>query len=228
MSKVVKGKKKVTEKNTFESLQVLYFSGKVKPSLNKILVELENDDQNIELSLLACKCLMRTKNFADLSAMADKIIEMSPTTADAYYFKGVAFQNTKGSEQEALKNFNEALSLEPENLVFLNAKATTHLFLFTDYNLPLTFATKHRDKAETCLFKIIELIEQHDDHGFVNYLTAGDASMTLTKNMDAKKYYIRAVSDFEAADESQKDMNIYKELIKAQKACVKLIEKFTE
>lgn len=228
MSKVVKGNKKVAEKNTFESLQALYFSGKVKPSLNKILAELAHDDQNIELSLLACKCMVRTKNFEELSLMADKIIEISPQTAEAYYLKGIAFQNTKGSEQEAIKNFNEALALEPENLVFLNAKATTHLFLFTDYNLPLNFATKHRNIAEKCLSKIIDLIEAHENHDFINYFTAGDASMTLTKNMDAKKYYLRAVSDFEAADESLKDMNIYKELIKAQKACARLIEKFTE
>ena len=64
MSKEVKakGKTKVTKKETYKTLKALYYSGKVKPSLNKIIVELENDPKNLELSLLACQCLVRTKN----------------------------------------------------------------------------------------------------------------------------------------------------------------------
>ena len=59
MSKEVK--KKVTKGNTYETLKALYYSGKVKPSLNKIIVELELYPENLELSLLACQCLIRTK-----------------------------------------------------------------------------------------------------------------------------------------------------------------------
>ena len=43
MTKVAKGRSKAENVNIFESLQALYFSGKVKPSLNKILAELKND-----------------------------------------------------------------------------------------------------------------------------------------------------------------------------------------
>ena len=57
MSKEQKGKV------SYDALKASYYSGKVKPSLNKILVELENDSKNLELTLLACECLVRTKNF---------------------------------------------------------------------------------------------------------------------------------------------------------------------
>ena len=50
----------------------------------------------------------------------------------------------------------------------------------------------------------------------------------LNRNLDAKKFYIRAVNAFDAADEADHDMNIYKDIIKAQKACIKKIETFTE
>ena len=71
MSKGVKVKEgnKMTKSETYATLKALYFSGKVKPSLNKILVELKNDPENLELSLLACQCLVRTKNFDDLTTL---------------------------------------------------------------------------------------------------------------------------------------------------------------
>jgi tetratricopeptide (TPR) repeat protein len=108
MSKEVKEKKKVVKRNIYKKLKALYYSGKVKPSLNKIVAELENDSENLDLSLLACQCLLRTKNLDELSSYADVSIKLAPKNAGGYYYKGVAFQHTKGKEQEALKNFNEA------------------------------------------------------------------------------------------------------------------------
>ena len=228
MSKEKKEKKEAMKGETYETLKALYYSGKVKPSLNKILVELKNDSENLELALLACQGLERTKNFEDLSSYADITIKIAPKVAGGYYYKGVAFQHIKGKEQEALKNFNEALILDPDNTTYLKSKAATHLLLYTDYHLPIAFAEKHRVKAEVCLLKIIELIEQKDNPDYIDFLTIGDVSIMLNKTLDAKKYFIKAVKAFDAADESQQDMNIYKDIIKAQKACIKLIEKFTE
>ncbi|MFT7034640.1 MAG: tetratricopeptide (TPR) repeat protein [Cyclobacteriaceae bacterium] len=228
MSKVVKEKKKVMKKNTYETLKALYYSGKVKPSLNKILVELENDSKNLELSLLACQCLLRTKNFDDLSSHADVSINLAPKTAGGYYYKGMAFQYTKGKEQEALKNFNEALTLDPDNTIYLKSKATTHLLLYTDYDLPIKFAEKHRVKAEEILSKIVELIEQKGNPDYIDFLTIGDVSIMISQPLDAKKYFIKAVNTFNTSDTSKQDMNIYKDIIKAQKACIKLMAKFTE
>lgn len=228
MSKEVKEKKKVVKSNTYETLKALYYSGKVKPSLNKIVVELENDSKNVELSLLACKCLVRTKNFDELLSYADAAIKLAPKVAGGYYYKGVAFQHTKGKEQEALKNFNEALTLDPDNPVYLKSKATTHLLLYTDYDLPIKFAEKHRDKAQVSLLRIIELIGQKENTDYIDFLTVGDVCMMLSQTIEAKKYYIKAVNAFNIADESKQDKNIYKDIIKAQKACVKLLEKFTE
>lgn len=228
MSKEVKEKKKVLKSNTYETLKALYYSGKVKPSLNKIVSELENDSENLDLSLLACQCLLRTKNFDELSSYADVSIKLAPKNAEGYYYKGVAFQHTKGKEQEALKNFNEALTLDPDNTVYLKSKATTHLLLYTDYHLPIKFAEKHRLKAEVSLLKIIELIEQKVSPDYIDFLNTGDASIMLSQTLNAKKYYIKAVNAFNASDESKQDINIYKDIIKAQKACIKLMEKFTE
>ena len=228
MSKEVKEKKKVVKRNTYETLKTLYYSGKVKPSLNKIVTELENDSENLDLSLLACQCLLRTKNFDELSSYADVSIKLAPKNSGGYYYKGVAFQHTKGKEQEALKNFNDALALDPDNTVYLKSKATTHLLLYTDYHLPIKFAEKHRVKAEVSLLKIIELIEQKGNPDYIDFLTTGDASIMLSQNLDAKKYYIKAVNAFNTSDESKQDINIYKDIIKAQKACIKLMEKFTE
>lgn len=228
MSKEVKEKKKVVKSNTFETIKALYYSGKVKPSLNKIAIALENDSKNLELLLLACQCLLRTKNFDELSSYADATIKLAPKNAGGYYYKGVAFQHTKGKEQEALKNFNEALTLDQDNTIYLKSKAATHLLLYSDYHLPIKFAEKHRVKAEESILKIIALIEHKENPNYTNFLTVGDVCMMLSQAMNAKKYYIKAVNAFNTSDESTQDKNIYKDIIKAQKACIKLLEKFTE
>ncbi|BAX81699.1 tetratricopeptide repeat protein [Labilibaculum antarcticum] len=220
-----KEKKEAIKGETYETLKALYYSGKVKPSLNKILAELQNDSENIELSLFACQCLVRTKNFEDLSTYADVSIELDPNIAAGHYYKGVAVQHTKGKEQDALKNFNEALTLDPDNTIYLKSKATTHLLLFTDYHLPLSFAEKHRDKAEESLLKIIDLIEQKENPDYKDFLTIADVSTMLSRNLAAKKYFIKAVNTFNASDKSVQDLNIYKDIIKSQKACVKLMDK---
>jgi len=228
MSKEVKGKKEEMKKDNYETLKALYYSGKVKPSLNKILVELKNDPESLELSLLACRALERTKNSDELSLHADATIKLAPKNAAGYYYKGVAFQHTKGKEQQALKNFNLALTLDPDNTVYLKSKATTHLSLFKDYHLPVKFAEQHRVKAEVNLLKIIELIEQKENPDYIDYSTIGDVSIMVSRTLDAKKYYIKAVNAFSTSDESKQDLNIYKDIIKAQKACIKLMEKVTE
>nr|MDA3953223.1 hypothetical protein [Bacteroidales bacterium] len=217
MSKEKKAKKDVMKGETYKTLKALYYSGKVKPSLNKILIELKNDSENLELSLLACQCLVRTKNFDELSKYADVSIKLDPKIAGGYYYKGVAVQHTKGKEQEALKNFNEALTLDPDNTIYLKSRATTHLLLFTDYHLPLKFAEKHRDKAKESLLKIIELIEQNENPDYIDFFTIGEVSTLLSRNLDAKKYFIKAVNAFNTSDKSKQDINIYKDIIKAQK-----------
>jgi tetratricopeptide (TPR) repeat protein len=223
-----KEKKVVKTGETYETLKALYYSGKLKPSLNKMLIELKNDPENLELSLLACQCMVRTKNYGELSKFADETIKMDPKIAEGYYFKGVAVQHTKGKEQEAIKNFNEALTLDPDNTIFLKSKASAHLLLFTDYHLPLPFAEKHRVKAEECLLKIIELIEQKENPDYMDLWTIADTSTMLGRNLDAKKYFIRAIDAFESCDKSEQDMNIYKDIIKAQKACIKLMNTIVE
>lgn len=228
MAKEVKGNMKEAKRTTFESLKALYFSGKVKPSLNKILVALVSDAKNLDLTLLACECLVRTKDFDKLSSYADVAIKLNSKNPGGYYYKGVALHHTKGKEQEALINFNEAIALDPENAVYLKAKASTHLALFTDYHLPIKLADKHRDKGEESLLKIVSLIEQKENPDYVDFLTIGDVSITINRNMDAKKYYIKAVNAFNNSDESNQDMNVNKDIIKSQKACIKLMEKFTE
>ena len=228
MSKEVKGKAKVTKANSYEALRALFFSGKVKPSLNKILVELENDADNLELTLLACQCLARSKDYEKLSTYADACIALDAENAQGYYYKGFALHNEKGKEQDAIKNYNQSLAIAPANIVHLKGNAVTHLLLFTNYHLPIKLAEKHRDKGEESLLKIISLIEEKEGAHALDFLTAGDVSIMINRNMDAKKYYIKALNAFEKLKETDKNMNIYKDIIKAQKACIKLVEKFTE
>ena len=223
-----KEKKKVKKGETYETLKALYYSGKVKPSLNKIIIEINNDAENIGLYLLACQCLVRTKNFDDLSTYADVCIKLDPKLAAGHYYKGVAVHHTKGKEQEALKNFNEALTLDPDNTIYLKSKATTHLLLFTDYHLPLKFAEKHRDKAKESLLKIIELIEQKENPDYIDFWTIADVCTLVGRNLHAKKYFIKAVNAFTTSDKLEQDMNIYKDIIKAQKVCVKLMDTIIE
>jgi len=215
----------VEKKNTYESLKAMYYLGKVKPSLNRIIAELENDSENIELTLLACQCLVRAKNINDLSSYADICIKLAPKNAEGYYYKGVALQNTKGKEQEALKNFNEALTLDPDNTIYLKSKGITHFSLYTDYHLPLKFAEKHRLKTEESFLKVIELIEQKENPDYKDFLNIADVFILVNKGMHAKKYYFKAVNAYNASDESEQDKNIYKDIIKAQNACKKLLDK---
>ena len=229
MTKEVKEvKKKVVKRVSYETLKALFYSGKVKPSLNKVLVELENDPENLDLIHLGCQCLVRTKNFKDLLEYAELSLSLVPENPNGLYFRGVAFQHTKGKEQEALKNFNQALEIDPENTLYLKNKGATHFLLFTDYDLPIKFAEKHRAKAEESLMKILELIEQKDSPTFMDYFTTGEVSVMVSKSLDAKKYFIKAVTAFENTAPEDQNMNIYKDIIKAQKACIKLMEKFTE
>ena len=228
MSKEVKVKKKVVKVDTYESLKALYYSGKVKPSLNKILAKLENESENLELVLLACQCLERTKDIDKLSFYAELSIKLDPKNAAGYYYTGVALQNTKGKEQEALKNFNEALILDPDNTIYLKSKASTHFALYTDYHLPLKFAEKHRLKTEESLFKVIELIEEKENLDYKDLLTIADVLVLVGKGVRAKRYYIKAVYIYEGTDESKQDKNIYKDIIKAQNACIKLLDKNIE
>lgn len=223
-----KVKTKVEKTNTYESFEALYFTGKVKPALNKILAELKNQPSNLNLTLLACKCLVRTKDFDKLTLYADAAIDLDDKNAGGYYFKGLGLQHIKGKEQKALSNFDTALTLDPDNVVYLKGKAATHLLLFTDYHLHLGLAEKHRVKGEECLLKIVGLIEDKENPDFMDYLTIADVSITVNRNLDGKKYYIKAVNAFNAADEASQDMNIYKDIIKGQKACLKLIEKLVE
>lgn len=213
---------------TYKTLKALYFSGKVKPTLNKLLVEIEAHPENIDFKLLACEALVRGKDYDKLSSFADDCIKLDPNSALAHYFKSIAFHNTKGKEQEAIKKINEALSIEPNNMRLIKAKADTHLDLFNDYHLPIKLAEKHGDKGQDCLLKITSLIEEIESPTYHEYLMAADVSIIIKRNMDAKKYYLRGVNAFDKTDEAEQDMNIFKELSKAQKACSKLIAKFTE
>jgi tetratricopeptide (TPR) repeat protein len=221
-------KMKEENKNTYEALKALYYSGKVRPSLNKVTAELENDSENLELTLLACQILERTKEFDRLSKYADVVIKLSPEISDGYYYKGVALQFVKGKEQEALQNLNKALKLDPENTLYLKTKASTHLSLFKDFDLPLKFAEQHRVKSETSLLKVIELIEKKENPSYKEFYILAEVNMMIDLALNAKMYYLKAVNAYEAADESEQDKNIYKDIIKAQKKCIKQLEKFTE
>jgi len=221
-------KKNEEAKNAYESLKALYYSGKVKPSLNKIIAELENDQKNLPLILLACQVLERTKDFDRLSSYADTVIKLAPEITDGYYYKGVALQFTKGKEQEAVKNFNKALEIDPENLLCLKSKATTHMLLFKDFDLPIKFADKHRVKAETCLLKVIEIVEKKEDPSYLELFILAEVNMMVDQALNAKMYYLKAVNAYENTPEEEQNKNIYKDLIKAQKKCIKQLEKFTE
>ncbi|WP_375579570.1 hypothetical protein ABWH96_00400 [Marivirga tractuosa] len=221
-------KMKEENKNSYEALKALYYSGKVRPSLNKVTAELENDTENLPLTLLACQILERTKEFDRLSTYSDAVIKLSPEISDGYYYKGVALQFVKGKEQEALKNLNKALKIEPENTLYLKTKASTHLSLFKDFDLPLKFAEQHRVKSETSLLKVIELIEKKENPSYKEFYILAEVNMMIDLALNAKMYYLKAVNAYEATDESEQDKNIYKDIIKAQKKCIKQLEKFTE
>lgn len=221
-------KEESTPVNVYEQLKTLYFSGKVKPSLNKIYVELEKDPNSIELILLGCEALVKSKDFEKLHSFVDNAIKLDPENSLGHYYKAIALQHYKGKEQEALKNFVEALRLDPENTKYLKEKATTHLLLFKDYHLPIQIAEKHGDKGQEILLKVISLIEEKESPSFKEMLTIADAYIIVKRNFDAKKYYLRAEKAFDNADEAEKDMNIYKEIMKSQKACIKLTKTFIE
>lgn len=221
-------KMKEENKNSYESLKALYYSGKVKPSLNKIIPVLEDDPKNLELNLLACQVLERTKDFDRLSTYADAVIRLSPEIADGYYYKGVALQFVKGKEQEAVKNFNKALEIDPDNLLCLKSKATTHMLLFKDFDLPIKFADKHRIKAETSLLKIVGLVENMDKPTYQDLYILAEVNMMMEQALNAKMFYLKAVNAYEDTNPLEQDKNIYKDIIKAQKKCIKQLEKFTE
>lgn len=211
-----------------KTLKALYYSGKVKPTLNKLVVEMASHPENIDFKLLACECLVRGKDYETLSSLADDCIAVDDKNGLGYYFKSIALNNTKGKEQEAIKRINEAIALEPENMRFIKTKADIHLSLFNDYHLPISLAEKHGDKGQESLLKITSFIEIKEEPTFLEYFIAADVSIIIKRNMDAKKYYLRAMNAFEKAEEEDQDMNIFKELSKGQKACAKLIAKFTE
>ena len=66
--------KTITEQEVAETLKQLFYSGKVKPSYNKIVAELEKNNENLDLIFLACQCLVRIKDFDQLLIYANKAI----------------------------------------------------------------------------------------------------------------------------------------------------------
>ena len=162
----------------------LYFSGKVKPTLNKVIKELENTPDDVDLLLLACQCCLKGKDLENLNAFSDRIITLDKDNSEAYYYKGMAFHSSKGKEQEALKNFNEAIAINPGNLKYLLNKATTHLLLYTDYHLPIKFAEKHQAKAEETLMRIMTLAEQNQSHSYEDCLTIAEANLLISRNLE--------------------------------------------
>lgn len=190
--------------------------------------EFETSAKNIKLVLLACQCLQRTKNIADLSSYADLAIQLDAENAAGYYYKGLALQHTKGKEQEALKNLNMALTLDPDHPVYLKTKAITHLVLFKDLHLPIQIAKKHGAKAEANLLKIIELIEQKDKPNYVELLTLGEVYLMINKGINAKMNYIKAENAYTHSAPTKQDKNIYKDILKAQVACKKFLDKIIE
>ncbi len=214
-------KKAGKSSDNYETLKTLYYSGKVKPSLNKMLAYLKENPKDVNVTLLACKCLERSKNYNDLSDFADTVIELAPENGDGYYYKGVALSHIKGKEQDVISNFNKALEISPENLSYLKSKGATHYSLFTDYHLPIKFAEKHRIKAEESLLKVTQLIETKENPDYIEYFTTAEVNVLLEQNIAAKKHLLRAVNAFEATEKSDQDMNIYKEIIKVQKAVQK-------
>ncbi len=219
----------MAEKATvYETLKLLFYSGKVKPSLNKIIAELEKDPSNLELTLLACKALLRGKEYKSIEKYADAAIKIDDQNPTGYHYKGLAIHHNKGQEQEALKNINKALEIDPENVVFLKDKAITHLALYKDYDLPVKFAEKHGDKSRECILKIIDLVDSKAAPNYMELYAVAEASMMIEKNLDAKQYLLKAEKAFNKAEEGDKNQNVYKDIIKAQKACQRLIDKFTE
>ncbi|WKK82630.2 tetratricopeptide repeat protein [Marivirga arenosa] len=216
------------EGNTYETLKALYYSGKVKPSLHKILAALEEDPNNVDMVLLACEVLERAKDFDQLSSYADTVKKLAPKSPEGFYYKGIALQFVKGKEQEALKNFNEALEIDPDNLLCLKSKATTHLLLFKDFDLPIKFADKHRVKAETCLLKVIDLVENKEDATYLELYILAEVNMMVEQALNAKMAYLKAVNAYEEAEPENQNKNIYKDMVRAQKKCIKQLEKFTE
>jgi tetratricopeptide (TPR) repeat protein len=216
------------DNTTFETLKKLYFSGKVKPSLNKILPALEEEPDNLQLIMLACEVLERTKDYEQLSTYADKLIKKSPEITEGYYFKGVALRHKKGKEQDALRQFNKALELDPNDLRCLKSKANTHFTLFKDFDLPIKFADKHRAKAEECLLKVIELVEGNEDASYLELFILADVYMMVEQILNAKMTYLKAVNAYEEAEPETQNKNLYKDLVKAQRQCIRQMEKFTE
>ena len=49
--------------------------------------------------------------------------------------------------------------------------------------------------------------------------------MMIDLALNAKMYYLKAVNAYEEADEIEQDKMIYKDIIKAQKKCIKQLEK---
>lgn len=214
-------KKAAKKSENYETLKSLYFSGKVKPSLNKMLAYVKENPKDVDVSGLICKCLERSKNYEELSDFADTYIELAPESGDGYYYKGVALSHIKGKEQDVISNFNSALEKAPDNLMYLKSKGATHYALFTDYHLPIKFAEKHRVKAEESLLKVLELIETKENPDYIEFFTTAEVNVMLEQNIAAKKHLLRAVNAYEATDSSNQDVNIYKEILKLQKAVQK-------
>ena len=110
MSKEVKGKRKVAVSDTYETLKALYYSGKVKPSLNKMIAKLENDSENIELVLLACQCLERTKDIDKLSFYAELSIKDKTSKKISEFYQESVLNLNEISVPEELKKSLTLLS----------------------------------------------------------------------------------------------------------------------
>ena len=218
MAVAKKTKKTLTEAEEiqlkFEKTSNLYLNSKLKPCMDACTIALETSPEHIGFLNLLALAHWRKADVKSQVKFAKKVNELDPENSIANMLLAVAYSNTNGKEQEALKLFAACIDKDPENCELLRYRALTYVRLEELQGLPPKVKEKYMMKADEDLHKIMELVgDDEEEKDFLKVYNRSFAQLYLLKYMNAKNDAEKAIELFESSnDASKKDRNVLKEI----------------
>jgi len=198
----------------FEKTSNLFLNSKLKPCMDACAIALEDVPEHVGYLNLLASAHWRKGNLKEHLSLAKKAYDLAPDNVTSNMLLGLAYAQTGGKEQDALKSFSFCISEDPENCDYLRYRALTYVSLEELNGLPPQVKEKYMMKADQDLHTIVSLAgadEGERDYKKLYYRSF--AQLYLLKYMNAKIDAEKAILCFdEEKDPLKKDRNLLKEI----------------
>jgi tetratricopeptide (TPR) repeat protein len=198
----------------FEKTSNLYLNSKLKPCMDACAVALENSPEHTGFLNLLALAHWRKGDLKSMLKFANEVLALDADDMTANKLLAIAYSQTNGKEQEALKLFGVCIEKDPENCELLRYRALTYVRLEDLQGLPPKVKEKYMMKADEDLQTIMRVVgENEEESDFLRLYNRSFAQLYMLKYMNAKNDAERAIELFETNTEaSLKDRNVLKEI----------------